>query len=133
LQTKIRLDPVDAGVRFETIDPPFAPDTPVGPNRPLLLGGVLVAALGAGAVLAFLLNQMSPVFFTRHNLKRVLEYPVIGSISMLLPPHVVARRRIEAATWGFATFMLLVFAGAAILAAPRVGLLLRSVMEGVGV
>ena len=35
-------------VKFSVIDPPTAPRVPTAPNRPLLLSGVLIAALAVG-------------------------------------------------------------------------------------
>ena len=67
--------------QFEVIDPPTAPTKPAAPNRPLLLVGVLLAGFGAGAAIAFVLGQMKSSFTTADKLERVLDIPVIGTIS----------------------------------------------------
>ena len=109
LQSKERLDPVTDSVQFRTLEPPFAGIEPVGPNRPMLLAMVLVFAVGAGVALAFGLNQLKPVFFTRRSLQRIGGLPVLGSVSMLLGPEQVHARRREAYMWCAAYGVLLFF------------------------
>lgn len=68
-------------VRFEVIDPPAAKFEPVAPKRPLLLAGVLIAGLGAGGGLAFLLHQLRPVFNSTRSLNEITGLPVLGVVS----------------------------------------------------
>jgi polysaccharide chain length determinant protein (PEP-CTERM system associated) len=67
-------------VQFEVMDPPAASFYPVAPNRPPLIAGVLVLALGAGGGLAFLLHLLKPVYFTRAGLEAATGLPVVGVI-----------------------------------------------------
>ncbi|MEX2495900.1 MAG: XrtA system polysaccharide chain length determinant, partial [Woeseia sp.] len=124
LRSKERLDPVTDNVKFNTLEPPYAATEPVGPNRPLLLTVALIFAMGAGAAVAFGLNQLQPVFFTRRSVKRVAGLPVLGSVSMLLTPGEARHRRREALIWAgsygalvLVTSLLIVFEsrGAALL------------------
>ena len=109
LQSKERLDPVTDSVQFRTLEPPFAGIEPVGPNRPLLLAVVLFFAIGFGGAIAFGLNQLKPVFFTRRSLQRIGGLPVLGSVSMLLRPEQAQARRREAYAWCAAYGVLLFF------------------------
>ena len=68
-------------VKFEVVDPPSTPRAPAAPNRPLLLFGVLVVGLGAGAGIAFVLGQIKGTFATASKLERVFDLPVIGTVS----------------------------------------------------
>lgn len=68
-------------VRFEVVDPPSTPRVPAAPNRPLLLLGVLVVGLGAGAGAAFALGQVKGTFATAGKLEQALDLPVIGTVS----------------------------------------------------
>ncbi len=86
LQSKKRIDPVTDPVQFDILEPPFAATKPVAPSRPVLLAAALVVALGAGVALAFGLNQLRPVFFSRHAIKRMTGLPVLGSVSMIMLP-----------------------------------------------
>ena len=69
-------------VKVQIIDPPQVSQTPVAPKRLLLVSGVLLAGLAAGATLALLLVQMDQSFHSTDDL-RDLGYPVAGGVSML--------------------------------------------------
>ncbi|MCP1470844.1 polysaccharide chain length determinant protein (PEP-CTERM system associated) [Sphingobium sp. OAS761] len=70
-------------VQFRVIQPPSAPTAPAAPNRPLLLLGVLILAIGAGVGVAFAMGQMRGTFPTAARLERAIGLPVVGSISQL--------------------------------------------------
>ncbi|WP_242139064.1 XrtA system polysaccharide chain length determinant [Sphingomonas sp. TREG-RG-20F-R18-01] len=80
-------------IKFSVIDPPSAPRVPASPNRPLLLTGVLVAALGAGIAGAFVFGQLKTTFPTASRLEKVSGMPVIGSIGQMYRPDQIAARR----------------------------------------
>jgi polysaccharide chain length determinant protein (PEP-CTERM system associated) len=67
-------------VKFRIIEPATRPLLPIGPNRFLMLSGVLAAALAVGCGLAVALNQLNPVFLSRGMLAIVTGLPVLGSI-----------------------------------------------------
>ena len=67
--------------RFEVIDPPMVPQKPAAPNRPLLLIGVLLLGLGAGAGAAFLAGKLRSSFSSAEQLERAMRLPVLGTIS----------------------------------------------------
>lgn len=71
-------------VKFQVIDPPTTPRSPIAPNRPLLLFGVLIVGLGAGAAAAFAVSQLRSTFATTAKLERALGLPVLGAISATL-------------------------------------------------
>jgi polysaccharide chain length determinant protein (PEP-CTERM system associated) len=68
-------------LQFRVIDPPAALLAPVGPDRPLLLTGTVMAALATALGLAFLLQQMNPVFVARRELRDATGLPVLGTVS----------------------------------------------------
>lgn len=68
-------------IKFRTIDPPVAPRKPTSPNRPLLLTGVLIMAIGGGIAAAFAMAQLKVTFATAQRLEKASGLPVIGSIS----------------------------------------------------
>ncbi len=80
-------------VKFQVVDPPTTPRGPDAPNRPLLLLGVLIVALGAGAGTAFAMGQLRSTFSTTAKLERSLGLPVLGSISETLTEAGRAARR----------------------------------------
>jgi hypothetical protein len=130
LQAKKRLEPVTDTIQFRVIEPPFAPAEPVGPNRPLLLLGLLVVSLGAGGVLAFGLNRLRPVFFTRTKLRRAIALPVLGSVGMVSPPGAALKRAFGTFAWGATYVMLFACAFLAIAFANEGSELLRELMSG---
>jgi polysaccharide chain length determinant protein (PEP-CTERM system associated) len=72
--------------RFRVIDPPFLPRSPAAPNRPLLLLGVLLAAIAGGIAAAFALGQLAGSFATADRLARATGLNVIGAISRVTTP-----------------------------------------------
>lgn len=71
-------------VKFEVVDPPTTPVSPVAPNRPLLLLGVLIVGLAGGCAGAFALSRLRSVFSTTAGLERATGMQVLGAISQNL-------------------------------------------------
>ncbi|MEN7536363.1 XrtA system polysaccharide chain length determinant [Aurantiacibacter flavus] len=76
----------NSAIKFEVIDPPSTPRAPAAPNRPLLLAGVLIVGLGAGAATAFALSKLGSTFATASQLEREIGLPVIGTVSHVFTP-----------------------------------------------
>ena len=70
--------------RFEVIDAATVPNVPAAPNRPLLLIGMLLAGVAAGAGVAFALGQLRSTFATTVKLERAMDLPVLGAISQVV-------------------------------------------------
>lgn len=68
-------------VKFNIVDPPTAGFSPVFPNRPLFLMAVLIAGIGAGCCVAYLMHMMRPVFVTSRSLGEITGLPVLGSVT----------------------------------------------------
>jgi len=98
-EIRTRGDVVDetSQYKFDLIDPPVVPQKPAAPNRPVLLLGVLVVGLGAGAGVAWGLGQLRSGFATPQKLERAFDLPVIGAISLTLSDAAKAleRRRLK--------------------------------------
>ncbi len=90
-------------IQFRIVDPPEIPIVPSGPPRLLFMSAVLLGALGAGVVIAFLMAQLDDTFFTVENVRESVALPVLGSISRVLTPF--DRRLWLLRTIGFATSM----------------------------
>lgn len=73
-----------SAVKFRVIDPPQLPVTASSPNRPLLYLLSLIAGLGAGGGLAFLLATLNDGFISSTQLGKAMNLPVLGRISLLL-------------------------------------------------
>ena len=117
-------------VQFRIIDPPFADTNPVGPNRPLFLSAILIFSVGAGGALAFLLNLMSPTFVGAQSVSKVLEIPVLASVSLIQTD---AERRAERNSrlvlHASAVLLVVAFVAVTVLAEPGSGAL-RTLIAG---
>jgi polysaccharide chain length determinant protein (PEP-CTERM system associated) len=69
-------------IDIKTIDTPEVPTLPSSPNRPLFLSMVLIAGLGAGIGVAFVLSQIDSSYSTTTALQ-ALGLPILGSISVI--------------------------------------------------
>lgn len=103
---------------FRLIDPPRVSPKPVAPNRLLLLPGVLVAALGAGLGIAFVLSQLRPTFDNPDDLRAKTGLPLLGVVSLVIDDR--QRRRARVGMLRFASAsgsLLLLFAAGIVLLA----------------
>ncbi|MCG5501050.1 XrtA system polysaccharide chain length determinant [Ectothiorhodospira lacustris] len=82
-------------VQFRVIEPARVPASPSAPNRPAMFSMALLAGLGLGGGLAFLIGQLRPVFDSRRSLNKVTGFPVLGTVSLLASPKRLMRERIE--------------------------------------
>ncbi len=82
-------------IKFQVIDPPVLPLDPTGPNRPLFLTAILLASLLFGLAISFFLDQLKPVFSTRHELRNKTGLPVLGTIGVVLMPHQKLSTRLQ--------------------------------------
>lgn len=78
-------------VKFQRIDPPTVGFEPVAPKRKLLLLVVLLAGIAAAAGLAYLMNQLRPVYQNTRALAQLTGLPVLGAVSRTW----IARQRVE--------------------------------------
>ena len=101
-------------IKFQVIDPPAASFKPVSPKRALLIVGALLAALGAGAGVAYLLHLLRPVFVSTRQLGAVTGLTVLGAVSLAWSDHHRLERRRSTVRYAYWTAALLVL-GAAVL------------------
>lgn len=114
-ESALMAEEVDASVQmadFRVIDPPRATPRPVFPNRPLLIGVALVAALGAGAAVALGLSQLFPRVADATILRTITQRPVLGTISMQMDPRMMVRARLGVAGFASGVFGLVAIHGA---------------------
>jgi polysaccharide chain length determinant protein (PEP-CTERM system associated) len=101
------VDRNSSAITFKVIDAPIVPFYPSGPDRPLLLAGVMLLALVAGfgwCVIRFILH---PTFVDYKQLKKAVDFPVLGAISLQIGPEQMHSRRLHLTT--FLMALLLVF------------------------
>ena len=100
------LDSATGVADFRLIDPPRASPKPVAPNRLLLMPLALVAALGAGLGVTFLLSQLRAVFYDAYAMSETLGLPLLGVVSLVVDDGTAQRRKSELIKFSAATAAL---------------------------
>jgi hypothetical protein len=93
------------------VEAPFVPLSPSGPNRPLLLSGVLLAGLLAGVAWSVLRFMLHPTFVDFKQLQKMIDLPVLGAISLQMTPEKRRHRRIELASFLLVVVLMFGFFG----------------------
>lgn len=81
MNQEVQADKKD--VSFKVLDPPRTPLAPSSPDRFRLNTLVLLAALGAGLLVTFLLGQRDPAFYSTTPLNEAAGVPVYGMVSIV--------------------------------------------------
>ena len=120
------LDMASGVADFRLIDPPRVSPKPVSPNRLLLLGGALLAAVVAGLFASFAGSQLRPVYHDAQDLRNKTGLPLLGVVSMVLSESELRAERIGAlrfyaGTGGLLGVFMVAIVTASIIAARQVG------------
>jgi len=94
-------------VDFRLIDPPRASNKPVAPNRLLLLPVALLASIGGGLGIAFLLSQFRAVFFDARAVRNTVALPILGVVTLVLSDSARTRESRSLKKFGLASSGLL--------------------------
>ncbi len=103
-----RLDESTASTEFRIVEPPAIMPNAVFPSRKLLAAMVVLAALAAGVVMAYLVSVIHPVVGRVSELKALTGRPVLGSISVAMTDAGRAAQRQEITQLGIGLGLLLV-------------------------
>jgi polysaccharide chain length determinant protein (PEP-CTERM system associated) len=91
----------NGAVRFTVIQPPTGSEVPVSPDRPRLILLVLLAGLAAGVGVAYVMNELRPVFHSGRQLAEITHVPVLAIVGMIwIERHMAQQRR---ALWAYFT------------------------------
>jgi len=105
------LDSATGVADFRLIDPPRASPKPVAPNRLLLMPLALLAALGAGLGVSFLLSQLRAVYYDAFAMSESLGLPLLGVVSLVVDDGGAQRRKSELKKFLAATAALVLVFG----------------------
>jgi len=97
---------------FKIIDPPRVSPKPVFPNRATLAPLALLAAIGVGGFVSFLMAQLFPTVGSANVLRELGQRPVLGTISMRPDAVTIKRQRMSNLAFAGAFSTLLVVFGA---------------------
>ncbi len=92
---------------FRIIDPPTAPQTPSGPNRPGLFSIVFLVALASGTAIAFVMSQINPTFHSQSSLREATGLPILGTVTMIWTKQEITKRKHALYAYFFTLLMLL--------------------------
>jgi hypothetical protein len=79
-QLSQNMEQQQKGEHFRLVDPAYLPETPVRPNRFVIVLLGLLAGLGAGAGLAILQENMDTSFKAREDLDGYITAPVLATL-----------------------------------------------------
>ena len=94
-------------IQFKVIDPPQLALKPSGPNRPLFMSMVLIAGLGIGCLVAFVLAQLDDTFSSPVHLREAFDLPVLGAITLVATPGAQRRGWLRSASFAAACIGLI--------------------------
>jgi polysaccharide chain length determinant protein (PEP-CTERM system associated) len=84
-----KVEQSSSEITIKVVDPPVIPLWPSGPDRPLLLAGVLLGALAAAGGWSLLMFMLFPTYVDTGQLRNQIDLPVLGAISL----HMSARQK----------------------------------------
>ncbi len=115
--------------KYQITNEPSVPTVPIGPNRPLYLMLVILAAIAGGLGAAYLRAAITGVFVAPRELEDAFQLPVIGTISWEKTWHTGAAAENPRHAAVFVAFGMMLLAAAALIAfstSPKLQTLYRS-------
>lgn len=82
-------------VNFKILSRPFVAEEPTGPDRPVLMSFVFLAALAAGLAWGFVRYILRPTYITLNQIDDAIGIPVLGAVGLHLSDEHRARRRAQ--------------------------------------
>jgi polysaccharide chain length determinant protein (PEP-CTERM system associated) len=128
-----KVEQSSSEISFRVVDAPVVPLLPAGPNRPLLLAGVLVAALGAGAGWSLLMFLLYPTFIDYKQLRKTIDLPVLGSIGLHMGPEQRRHRHRQLTKYLLAMMLLFAIFGSVLWYEEPGSTLVRTLISGSGI
>jgi polysaccharide chain length determinant protein (PEP-CTERM system associated) len=120
-------------ITFRVVDAPVVPVLPSGPDREILLAGVMLAALGAGAAWSLLMFLLFPTFVDYKQLRKAIDLPVLGAVGLQMTQQQRQHRALQLRTFLLAILMLLGFFGGVLWYQEPGSMLVRSVVNEMGI
>lgn len=118
---------------FRVVDAPVVPLLPSGPNRPLLLTGILVAALLSGLVWMLFRFLLHPTFVDFKQMQKMIDLPVLGTISLQLSPEIIRQRRLHLMTFLLVVLLMFGSFAAAVIYQQQGSVQVRMLMSAIGI
>jgi len=68
-------------LKLKVLEPPRVPRAPIGPSRFIFSAAMFAIAVASGVALALALALSNPVIYTRRRLEKLINIPVLGTVS----------------------------------------------------
>ena len=120
-------------ITFKVVDAPVLPVIPSAPNRPLLLAGVLVAALGAGAAWSLLMFLLFPTFVDFKQLRKAIDLPVLGAVGLQMTHEQIRHRKKKLTSFVLAMLLMFVVFGGVIFFEEPASAQVRALISEIGI
>lgn len=107
----VNMERKQKGEQFRILDPAKVPEKPVDPNMKRLFMMVVVAGLGIGGGVAFLLEYVNTSFHKPDEIESLYELPVLTTIPTIFQPRQLILRKLNnIASIAFAALTMTCFA-----------------------
>jgi len=117
---------------FRVVEAPVVPVLPSGPNRPLYLVVVMIMALGAAMGWAILRFMLYPTFVDFKQLQKLMDYPVLGAISLQIGAAQKRSRRLHLTSFLLALTTMFAVFGTVVFYQQQWSGQVRTLMSGLG-
>jgi hypothetical protein len=118
---------------FRVVDAPVVPLLPSGPNRPVFLVLVFLAALGAGLAWSVFRFLLYPTFVDFKQMQKMLDLPILGTISLQVSPEKRQQRRIDMTIYLLVIMLMVGSFAAAVLYQQQGSVFIRLLMSELGI
>ena len=105
------IQQTDEEIKFEVVEMPRVLMWKTWRKRIMLITEVLVAGLGGGLMLAFILSKIRPAIYSRHGLSELTGLPVFGTIPQALTSSIYRRKRLELAGFVLVSLIMIIAYG----------------------
>lgn len=90
----VAVDATSQLAEFRVVEPPHVGQSPVFPNRKMLVLLLLVGALAGGFVTALVVAQAHPTFNSLRTLREITKRPVLGAVSFVASDQLARAERV---------------------------------------
>jgi polysaccharide chain length determinant protein (PEP-CTERM system associated) len=115
----VKIDQSSQLADFRIVEPPRVAPTPVFPSRKVMGVLAMLVSLGVAGAAVFMLGRMKKTVDTVHEMHRLSARPILGSISLLRSPELLASRRRDVFKFSSVMAVFVVLHGVWLLAVAR--------------
>jgi polysaccharide chain length determinant protein (PEP-CTERM system associated) len=127
-----KIEQNNSQIIFRVVDAPVVPLLPSGPDRPVMLIAAFLAALGAGVGWSIFRFMLFPTFVDFKQLQKLVDFPVLGAISLQVTPEKRRQRRIHLVTYLLVVMLMLGMFGGVVMYQQQGSAQVRTLLAAFG-